>query len=291
MARLVVFAAHEALDPRRTGVGAEAHRPVLRAAEEDCRVAFVRKDRGELAARAERLRHQHEGGAERRDAAQHRGHGLDRPRAVGVHASEAESVAHQRIEERRESFLGREALGFPTGINLRHQIGRMLGRHALHDENHDVAPRKIDRRRVGGHVYGGEPPPELFGREVFAVADAARAAHGAEDAEGVAQDEIRLRIVRSVERGVREGDRACHAGKSAACASDAEAGGEQEDRRAARVVGPAAAQEALLADAAAVAPRQQRRQREPRQHQIPVLGHELPVAANCRCRQRRSRRP
>ena len=80
----------------------------------------------------------------------------------------------------------------------------------------------------------------------------------------------------SVERGVREGDRACHAGKSAACASDAEAGGEQEDRRAARVIGPAAAQEALLADAASVAPRQQRRQREPRQHQIPVLGHELP---------------
>ena len=93
--RLVVLAAYEPLDACRTGIGPEAHRAAFRAAEEGRRIAFVRQHGGQLAALAQRLGHQYERRAERGDASQHRGHGLDRTRAVGVHPFECQAIAHQ----------------------------------------------------------------------------------------------------------------------------------------------------------------------------------------------------
>lgn len=193
----VVFAADEPFDACRAGVCPESHRAVFRPAEECRRIPPPAEYGRQLPAFTERLRHQYERRPERRDAAQHRGHGLYRARAVGIHAFETEAAAHQRVEERRE------ALGFPTGINLRHQIGRMLGRHALHDEDHDVAPCQVHRRTVCGLVHGREMLRQLFGGEIFFVIDASRVADRPQDAERVAQDEVRLAAVVGIEGGVR----------------------------------------------------------------------------------------
>ena len=178
--RLVVLAAYEPLDACRTGIGPEAHRAAFRAAEEGRRIALVRQHGGQLAALAQRLRHQHERRAERGDASQHRRHGLDGPCAVGVHPFEHQSVAHQRVEE------GREALFREIGVEFRMEERGVFGRHALHDENQDVASREVHGCAVGGPVYGRKMPRQLLGGELLFVFDASRAADGAQDAERVA---------------------------------------------------------------------------------------------------------
>ena len=175
---------------------------------------------------------------------------------------------HQRVEEGGKSLLR------TVGVEIRAQQGRVLGRHALHDEEHHVAPLQIDGRGVCGLMHGCESGIELLRREVFAVGEPAAAAYGPQDAEGVAQYEIRPGVVRGVERGVREGDRARHAGEAAAGAAEAEPGRQQQNDRTARIVGPPAPQQALFADAASVAPDEQRREQRPQQYEIPVLGHE-----------------
>ena len=268
--RLVVFAAYEPFDARRTGVGPEAHRTVLRPAEEGRRVAPVGEHGRQLAAPAERLRHQHEGGAERRDASQHRRHGLNRARTVGIHPPEGQPLAHQRVEERRESLLRK------VGVDLRAQVCGVLGRHALHDEDHDVARAEVQRRAVGRLVLGREVLRKLLLGEDAREVPVFGVPCGTEDTEGVAQNEVCLAAVRGVERGVREGDRARHARHAAAGPGDAQSGGEGQQQRPARVVGPASAQQALFAHPAAVGPGQQRRERRPHHDKVPVLGHELP---------------
>ena len=62
----------------------------------------------------------------------------------------------------------------------------VLGRHALHDENHHVAAREIDRRAVGGLVHGREALGQFLRGEIFPVFDASRVADSAQDAERVA---------------------------------------------------------------------------------------------------------
>ena len=151
----------------------------------------------------------------------------------------------------------------------------MFGRHALHNENHDVAAREVYGRAVCRPVDRCEAARQLFGREEFPVADAARTADGAQDAERIAQNQVGLAAVRSVERGVGEGDRPRHAGHAAAHAGDAESGCDGENRRAARIVAPAPAQETLFAYLAAVAPHEQGGQGRRRNDQIPVFGHEF----------------
>ena len=269
VARLVVLAADEPLDARRAGVGAESHRAALRAAEERRGIAHRGEDRRELAAGAERLGHQHEGRAERGDAPQHRGHGLDRARAVGVHPREGQPAAHQRVEE------GRESLHLAVGVDLRAEPRGVLGRHALHDEYHDVATREVDGRAVGGCVHGREVPRELLLREVLHVLHAAAVPGRAQDAEGVAQDQVGLHAVRGVEHGVREGDRPCHACHAAPGPGDAEPCGQGEQQRPAGVIGPAAAEQALLTHPPAVSPCQQGDHRRAEEPEQPVFGQEL----------------
>ena len=151
----------------------------------------------------------------------------------------------------------------------------MLGRHALHDEDHDVAPCQVHRRAVRGLVYGREMLRQLFGGEIFFVIDASRAADRPQDAERVAQDEVRLAAVVGIEGGVRKGDRSCHAGHAAAHACDREPCTCGEDHRTSDVVGPAAAQQAFLAHLAAVTPCQQRHEGCGDEYQVPVFSHEL----------------
>ena len=152
----------------------------------------------------------------------------------------------------------------------------MFGRHALHDEDHDVAAREVHGRAVRRLMYGREAPRQLLRSEVFLVFDAPRAADGAQDAERVAQNEVGLAAVGGVERGVRQRDRAGHACHAAAHSRNAQSDCRRQDRRVADVVGPAAVEKALLADFAPVAPCQQSDQGDPQQHQIPVFGHEFP---------------
>ena len=152
----------------------------------------------------------------------------------------------------------------------------MFGRHALHDEDHDVAARKVHGCAVRRLVHGREAPRQLLRGEVFLVFDASCAADGAQDAERIAQDEVGLAAVGGVERGVRQGDRARHAGHAAAYPGDAQPRGCREDHRVADVIGPSAAENALFPHPAAVSPRQQGGQGDPQKHQIPVLGHEFP---------------
>lgn len=151
----------------------------------------------------------------------------------------------------------------------------MLGRHALHDEEHHVASREVDGRRVGGHVERCEEAVELLRGVVLAVGDLRAAARRAEDAEGVAQDEVGLAAVGGVERGVGEGDGTRHAGHAAAHAGDGERRAEGQQQRAARIVAPAVAQQALFARLAAVAPCKQGDEARGDERQVPVLTQEL----------------
>ena len=123
-------------------------------------------------------------------------------------------------------------------------------------------------------MYGREAACELVRCEVLRVADLAAASCRAQDAERIAQNEVRPAAVGGVERGVREGDRPRHAGESAPHAADAEPGRQEQRRRAQEVAAPSF-DEAFGAYAAAVAPGQQPDQRCAREPQVPVLGEEL----------------
>ncbi len=152
---------------------------------------------------------------------------------------------------------------------------RVLGRHALEDEKHDVASREVDRGAVGGLVHGGEELCKPLRREVVRRADPLSVARGAQDAEGVAQDEVRPGVVRGVERGVGERDRTRRAREAAPHAGDAEPCAQHEQQRRADVAAPPLAQQGRLLQAAAVTAGQQGGEQHGREHEVPVLRGEL----------------
>lgn len=120
-------------------------------------------------------------------------------RLVPVRESVRKTVpfAHQRVEERREALS--------VGIEVRVQQSRVLAAEAFEHEDHDVA--RPERGRVGLRiVIGGVERVERFGIEETGIAQRA-VSERAQQAERVAQNQVRLAVRRGVERRVAQRDR------------------------------------------------------------------------------------
>ena len=266
---LVVLAAVQAFDACRTCIGAETHRAGRRAAEKGGGVALVAQDTRQLPRRCERLRHQHEGGLERGDRSQYGGQRLNRTGAVGVHAFEAVARLHERIQKRRV------ALDLPVGVEFGMEVGRVFGRHALHDEDHHVASFERCRADRVGTVDGRVDTVQFFRSEVAFVVDLSARPHGAQDAEGVREDQVGAGVVGGVERGVGERDGARHARDPPPHSRYGEQGGDDEQNRTAAIVAERTTAERFGARLAAAGQRQQSDQADPCEQQGDVLGHEF----------------
>ena len=155
------------------------------------------------------------------------------------------------------------------------EVGRVFGRHALHDEDHYVASFERCRADRVGTVDGRVDTVQFFRCEVAFVVDLSARPHGAQDAEGVREDQVGAGVVGGVERGVGERDGARHARDPPPHSRYGEQGGDDEQNRTAAIVAERTTAERFGARLAAAGQRQQSDQADPCEQQGDVLGHEF----------------
>ena len=146
----------------------------------------------------------------------------------------------------------------------------MLAAEALEHEDHDVA--RPERGRIGLRiVIGRVERVERFGIEETGIAQRA-VSERAQQAERVAQNQVRLAVRRGVERRVAQRDRAGLAAESAPDASERQRDSGGQYAQIDQKIPPAFPSRRSEANPP-VTPDQTEDQRDGQQHDVPVLGH------------------
>ena len=211
----IVFAAVIVLDAGLRGVSAEPHRSARRAVEERGPVALVVQDFRQCVHRGHRLWQQYERRFVRRDRRKDRRQCFDRLVTVGEGIGEVVSFAHQRVEKRGKTFSVR--------VKVRVEQCRMFTAETFEYEENDIALAQRGSPAVGMVVRGVQRVERSL-VEKFLINDRL-VAERPDQAERVAQDQVRFQVGGRIEGRVTEGDRPCLAAEPAADAAH-----DQSDR-------------------------------------------------------------
>ena len=206
---LIILATIEILYTRLACIGSEAHRAVIRTAEEHRLIALILQDGGQRAGLSHSLRHQHERRFERGNRTPHRRQSLNRTFAVGIHIIECIALAHKRVQE------GGITLLLFIDIYIGAQQSRVLGRETLHNKQHYVATCKFRcRSTLGGAMLGRVNLGKRSLVKIFLIMQFTARRNGSEDTERIAQNHRGTGIVGRIECRVRDSNGTCHLGKA-----------------------------------------------------------------------------